>query len=784
LVKTDASGNIEWSESFAGTPFDGGFSVIQTSDGGYAVAGRAGTDAVLLKTASYQEPDFEISVSPESRIVQVGDSIAYQVSLNSKNGFGGDVSLSAVQTPAGDLSFSFNPQDVVLSPNGAVESVLTVTTTMSTPLESFTITVTATGEGITKQSTVFVSVEVGLDVPYQNQGDTGWCGPTSLAMVLRYYGINFHSWDYTDPYTNQPMPEMPIVTIGCLNDYVFNHYSWLTPVLGSYSSAEEKNANIVEDVKSNLTAGYPVILRLAQPAKGHFIVITGFNDSGTYVNDPSGAVFSPDYLNLPGNPSYHGFLTWQNWDELKMFIPFGNTIPWLESTTLIIRGDSPQPLGATAYFTNLYGSRIDFESPSVPDKYHYVDLDYGLTWKLHYSLLGNDEENNIITPEYSTFWAYFSLSNTWSSGVSLTLNTMIIGEDGSHHPLADSTVVVQGFQEGLCLVTATDFVLEKTQYYHILCRLWDSDGYLVDSFATPNFYYLNLGIEFSLVEQQHHLFLHAYDTQGNHVGLNYTTSQVDLSIPGSYYYDDENGTVTMVIPQAMNLTVVIDAKYAEEPVESYNLTATLNANAGSFTETHSENITKKTNQAFFAHVSETNVTLYKLPGVAITNVTASKTIVGAGYSVEVTVTVVNTGDSNETFPIVLLGNNTTKLNQTEVTLMGGATETFVMEWNNSSLAKGNYTISACASPVPEEADTADNNCTCTFQIHVGIPGDVSGPTQGVYDGTTNMRDINYLIQLFNTNPSSPNWKPNADINNDGTVNMRDIQIAILNFNKH
>ena len=47
-----------------------------------------------------------------------------------------------------------------------------------------------------------------------------------------------------------------------------------------------------------------------------------------------------------------------------------------------------------------------------------------------------------------------------------------------------------------------------------------------------------------------------------------------------------------------------------------------------------------------------------------------------------------------------------------------------------------------------------------------------------------MRDINYTILLFNTNSSSPNWKPNADINNDGTVNMRDIQIAILNFNKH
>ena len=69
-------------------------------------------------------------------------------------------------------------------------------------------------------------------------------------------------------------------------------------------------------------------------------------------------------------------------------------------------------------------------------------------------------------------------------------------------------------------------------------------------------------------------------------------------------------------------------------------------------------------------------------------------------------------------------------------------------------------------------------------ISARVPGDISGPTQGVYDGTCNMRDIQYLILLFTTKPSSPNWNPNADINNDATVNMRDISIAILNFNKH
>jgi hypothetical protein len=47
-----------------------------------------------------------------------------------------------------------------------------------------------------------------------------------------------------------------------------------------------------------------------------------------------------------------------------------------------------------------------------------------------------------------------------------------------------------------------------------------------------------------------------------------------------------------------------------------------------------------------------------------------------------------------------------------------------------------------------------------------------------------MKDIAYLVILFNTKPTSPNWNPNADVNNDGVCNMKDIAIAIINFNKH
>ena len=56
LVKTDSSGVIQWDQPFGGTGDDLGFSVRQTSDGGYIVAGytlsygAGGADAWLIKT--------------------------------------------------------------------------------------------------------------------------------------------------------------------------------------------------------------------------------------------------------------------------------------------------------------------------------------------------------------------------------------------------------------------------------------------------------------------------------------------------------------------------------------------------------------------------------------------------------------------------------------------------------------------------------------------------------------------------------------------------------------
>ena len=167
--------------------------------------------------------------------------------------------------------------------------------------------------------------------------------------------------------------------------------------------------------------------------------------------------------------------------------------------------------------------------------------------------------------------------------------------------------------------------------------------------------------------------------------------------------------------------------------------------------------------------------------IATINAASAKTVFGEGFNASINVTVANQGSYPETFNVTVYANDTQVATQ-PVTLETGTSTTITFTWNTTGFAYGNCTIDAYAEPVLNETYVADNNITWT--VHVGVPGDISGPTQGVYDGKCDMRDVSYLIIRFNSKPYSANWNPNADINDDGTVNMRDISTAIINFNKH
>jgi hypothetical protein len=161
--------------------------------------------------------------------------------------------------------------------------------------------------------------------------------------------------------------------------------------------------------------------------------------------------------------------------------------------------------------------------------------------------------------------------------------------------------------------------------------------------------------------------------------------------------------------------------------------------------------------------------------VAVTNVTASKTVVGQGYGVNVTVTAADLGDYPETFNITVYANTTVIASQ-NVTLSSGNSTDITFTWNTTSFAYGNYTIGAYAWPVSGETNMANNNFT-GGNVTVTIPGDING------DGTVDIYDAILLSGAFNSQPGSTNWNPNADINGDGTVDIYDAIIQSAYFNQ-
>jgi parallel beta-helix repeat protein len=145
--------------------------------------------------------------------------------------------------------------------------------------------------------------------------------------------------------------------------------------------------------------------------------------------------------------------------------------------------------------------------------------------------------------------------------------------------------------------------------------------------------------------------------------------------------------------------------------------------------------------------------------VAVMNVTASKTVVGQGYSLNINVTAANQGEFTETFNVTAYANTTT-IETKEVTLTNGNSTTITFTWNTTGFAKGNYTISAYAWPVQNETDTTDNNCTdgsvlITKVGDLGSRVEVSPGPPPVYaneffacDGLVTSADLNLFLQCY------------------------------------
>jgi uncharacterized protein YvpB len=288
-----------------------------------------GLSQVLLRRDAEKYTSF--SWTPDGSGVLVGNSHgSWRVGMDGKR-VGLGVSIASLSPITGSLDGT----SVVMSDNP---------TTRLVTLDYSTGDVQATRYlGVEPEAG---AVEVQLQVPYIQQvndtqgGDGNWaCGPTSVAMVLAYYGElapwTTYQQERLAGYVPPTATEGPL-TGAAFAPYITNEYtnnghtysatgvdpkgnllaglygtiaptglaSWpvMAQVLEWHGLQSQYVAVTWDGIVGALDRGHPVLLGNRLTSDGHILVVTGYTDDGNLlVNDPYGNRFAPGYGSNDGN---------------------------------------------------------------------------------------------------------------------------------------------------------------------------------------------------------------------------------------------------------------------------------------------------------------------------------------------------------------------------------------------------------------------------------------------------------------------------------------------------
>lgn len=199
---------------------------------------------------------------------------------------------------------------------------------------------------------------------------------------------------------------------------------------------------------------------------------------------------------------------------------------------------------------------------------------------------------------------------------------------------------------------------------------------------------------------------------------------------------------------------LVTIKYRVKAIGGTNLTLTNTQ----LIDSTGQPITHETHDGYFQSL---------IVDIAIVDLYASPANIYKGQSTNVTVTVMNQGNSTESFNVNIYYNTTLLTTLNVVGLAPNTNATITTLWSTNNVTWGKYRLSAQTPNLPYETDLSDNTIVNGI-VKVKIPGDING------DDTVDIYDALLAAAAFASALGDPNWNPAADLNGDGIVDIYDV----------
>lgn len=431
LIKTNANGKLQWQKTFGGAGDDRGYSVQQTSDGGYIIAGSAdesfveGIQAYLIKTNANGRMQWQKTIGSEdyesARSVQQTSDGGYIIAGPFCTHYETGYQVYVAKTNAnGKLQWQKTLGGEGYEEGASVQQTSDGGYVIVGSTDSF-------GKGSQVYLIKLNEYKI-LPVPYVHQGDNKpWCTLASATMLLRYYGHDSNIWEESkylkwhddDGAIARVVSGWELISGWALEIKLLQEkYGYSTT--GEFYTLLDPD-DLYAKVKKKIDQDKPVMLSmqkftapLVASSWGHAVVVTGYETSSTgkkylYIHDPSGAL-TQTKLGLSEYPHTNVKVPYNFFNMIKStpadlieskLVTIDNGIPDPKQATIQLGKSSIRAPLTLLKYSNPSGSLKKFENKNL-----ILDMDKGLCWDIDNTDDSIRDNTNILKWQVGTLPFY------------------------------------------------------------------------------------------------------------------------------------------------------------------------------------------------------------------------------------------------------------------------------------------------------------------------------------------------------------------------------------------